>query len=55
MEYVIALLEEKKNYLERDIRDKNLMQLNMNKATDHMHQVGQIKRAIKILKLKIKK
>ncbi|WP_400261284.1 hypothetical protein ACFX5U_15320 [Sphingobacterium sp. SG20118] len=55
MDYVIELLEVKRNYLERDIRDNNLMQMNMKKATEQLHQVGQLKRAIKILKQKIKK
>ncbi|MGO1723017.1 hypothetical protein FM107_11070 [Sphingobacterium sp. JB170] len=52
MEYVIELLEENKKYLERNIRDNNLMQSNMKKATEQLSQVSQLKRAIKILKLK---
>lgn len=52
MDYVIELLEENKKYLERNIRDNNLMQTNMRKATAELSQISQLKRAIKILKLK---
>lgn len=52
MDYVIELLEENKKYLERNIRDNNLMQINMKKATEQLGQISQLKRAVKILKLK---
>lgn len=55
MDFVIELLEENKKYLERNIRDNNLMQNNMKKATEQLGQVSQLKRAIKILKLKSRK
>ncbi|WP_158500335.1 hypothetical protein [Sphingobacterium sp. ML3W] len=55
MDYVIELLEKNKKYLERNIRDNKLMQTNMKKATEELGQVSQLKRAIKILKLKNKK
>lgn len=55
MDYVIKLLEDNQKYLERHIRDNNLMQNNMKKATEQLSQVGQLKRAIKILKLKNRK
>lgn len=52
MDDVIKLLEENQRYLERHIRDSNLMQNNMKKATEELSHVSQLKRAIKILKLK---
>ncbi|MCL1650592.1 hypothetical protein M2T70_16645 [Elizabethkingia anophelis] len=55
MDYVIELLEENRKYLERHIRDNNLMQKDMKKATEELSQVSQLKRAIKILKLKNRK
>lgn len=55
MDYVIELLEENKKYLERHIRDNNLMQKNMKKASEELSHVSQLKRAIKILKLKTRK
>lgn len=55
MDYVIELLEENKKYLERHIRDNKLMQTNMQKATEELSQISQLKRAIKILKLKNRK
>lgn len=55
MDYVIELLAENKKYLERHIRDSKLMHVNMQKATVELNRVSQLKRAIKILKLKNKK
>ena len=46
MDYVIELLEENKKYLERHIRDNNLMQKNMKKASEELSHVSQLKRAI---------
>ncbi len=54
MEYVIILLEENKKRLERHVRDTSLMRIDMGQATQKMQQIGQLKRAIKILKQKIK-
>ena len=55
MNYVIELLEENRKYLERHVRDENLMQINMQQATAKLYQVNQLKKAIKILKLKNRK
>lgn len=55
MEYVIELLEDNKRYLERYIRDNNIMQKDMKQAAQQMGQINQLKRAIKILKLKTSK
>ncbi len=55
MEYVIELLEENKKYLERNVVKTNLMQVNMQKATKDLKKVSELKRAIKILKLKNRK
>lgn len=55
MDYVIELLEENKKHLERHIRDSKLMHTNMRKATEEMAYIKQLKRAIKILKLKNQK
>jgi hypothetical protein len=55
MEYVIELLEENKKYLERNVIKTNLMQINMQKATRDLKKVSELKRAIKILKLKNRK
>lgn len=52
MDFVIDLLEENKNYLERQIRDEDLMRKNLRMATASMQQISQLKRAIKILKQK---
>lgn len=52
MDYVIELLELNRKNLSRHIQDTNLMHANMKKATAEMAQISQLKRAIKILKLK---
>ena len=49
------LLEENKKYLERNVTKKNLMQVNMQKATRDLKKVSELKKAIKILKLKNRK
>jgi len=54
MEYVIILLEENRKRLERHVRDANLMKADIQLATKEMQQIGQLKRAIKILKQKAK-
>mgnify|MGYP003575474119 FL=1 len=54
MEYVIILLEENKKWLERHVRNSNLMKTDIQQAAKEMQQIGQLKRAIKILKQKIK-
>jgi len=52
MKFVIELLEENKKHIERNIRNNNMMHNDMRKATAQLAQVNQLKRAIKILKLK---
>lgn len=55
MQYVIQLLEAEQKNIDRDIRDNKLMQTNMRKATVQLSRLNEIKKAIKILKLKEKK
>lgn len=55
MEYVIELLEKSRKSLERDIQQTNLMKTDINRATIELHKVGELKKAIKILKLKNRK
>lgn len=52
MDFVIALLEENQNYLERQLRTGELMKKNLRMATSCMQQINQLKRAIKVLKQK---
>lgn len=52
MDYAIELLEESKKHIEKHIRSHNLMQTDMKLATEKLGQVNQLRRAIKILKLK---
>lgn len=55
MQYVIQLLEAEQKSIDRDIRDNKLMQTNMKKATLQLSRLSELKKAIKILKLKEKK
>lgn len=55
MQYAIQLLEKEKKVLERNIRYNNLMHNNMNKDSEQLRQITQIKKAVKILKNKNKK
>lgn len=55
MKYAIELLEENKKFLEKNIIKTNLMQVNMQKATRDLKKVSELKRAIKILKIKNRK
>ena len=55
MEYVIRVLEENKKYLEFTIKRTNLMQSNLHKATRDLKKITELKKAIKILKLKHRK
>lgn len=52
MKYAIQILETEKKNIERNIRDNNLMQDNMKKATQDFSKITELKKAIKILKLK---
>ncbi|MFZ4861738.1 hypothetical protein ACL9RF_06085 [Sphingobacterium sp. Mn56C] len=54
MDYVIEFLEQNKRNLERGIRDTDLMRKDIRKATQQLGQINQLKRAIKILKVKTK-
>lgn len=55
MKYVIELLEENKKFLKRNVTKTNLMQDNMQKATRELKKISELKRAIKILKIKNRK
>lgn len=55
MQYVIQLLETEKKNIERNIRDNNLMQNSMKKAGQELSKITELKKAIKILKLKDRK
>lgn len=52
MQYTIQILEKEKQLIERSIRENSLMQNNMKKATQDFSKITELKKAIKILKLK---
>lgn len=52
MDFVIALLQEQKKEIDRNIKRFNLLQKNMTKASREMSKVSELKRAIKVLKTK---
>ena len=54
MNYAIKLLEKNKKYLERNIKKTELMRTNMDKATQELHKITSLKKAIKFLKHKSK-
>lgn len=55
MEYAIEVLKQHQKTIERMVRNDNLMLVDMSQATKELHKMTQLKRAIKILKLKNKK
>ena len=55
MEYVIELLEAEKRQIDRKIKDSGLMKKDMKKAMVELSKVTEIKKALKILKLKTNK
>ncbi|MCG8318466.1 MAG: hypothetical protein MI921_03100 [Cytophagales bacterium] len=55
MEYVIELLEAEKRQIDRKIKDSGLMKKDMKKAVVELSKVTEIKKALKILKLKTNK
>lgn len=54
MKYAIEILEKSRKILERNIKKEHLMHKNINKATELMQQISQLKKAIKVLKQKDK-
>lgn len=52
MLYAIKTLEKEKKSIERNIRENNLMQADMRKATSELSKITELKKAIKILKIK---
>jgi len=52
MEYAIQLLEKEKRVLETGIRAEDLMHRDMRRATQHFKNIGELKKAIKVLKVK---
>ncbi|WP_226294419.1 hypothetical protein [Aquimarina algicola] len=52
MEEVIKILEEEKKHINNKVRANNLMKEDMKKAVAELSKITQIKKAIKILKLK---
>jgi hypothetical protein len=54
MDYVIKLLEKEKKMLERTIHDEDLMHKNIKQATIQLKNVNEIKRALKVLKAKLR-
>jgi len=52
MDYAIRLLEKQKRVLETGIRAEDLMHRDMRQATECFRNIGELKRAIKILKVK---
>jgi len=55
MQYAIETLEKEKKSIERNIRNNNLMQADIRKATQELSKITELKKAIKILKIKDKK
>ena len=55
MDYVIQLLEQEKKVIERSIKEKGLMQTDIRKDAKELLKITQIKKALKILKLKNRK
>ncbi|SHG60982.1 hypothetical protein [Pedobacter caeni] len=53
MDYVIQLLEKERKMLEYTLREEDLMHKNMNQATQNLKKIAEIKRAVKVLKVKI--
>ena len=51
-QYAILILEKEKKTIERNIRDNKLMQSNMRKATQELSKITELKKAIKVLKIK---
>ena len=52
MDFVIDVLEKQKRAIDRNIKDVNLMQKDMTKASREMEKVSELSRAIKYLKSK---
>lgn len=55
MEYTIEFLEKERNRIEKHVRDHNLMEKDMGSASKELSRISELKRAIKILKLKSRK
>ena len=54
MDYVIELLEREKKGMEVSLRELDLIHTNMRKASDYLKSISELKRAIKVLKTKVK-
>ncbi|MGO3241198.1 MAG: hypothetical protein ACTJFN_02095 [Sphingobacterium sp.] len=54
MDYVIQLLEKEKKVLEISIRDQDMLRKDMRKATQHLKNINELKRALKVLKAKVR-
>lgn len=52
MDYVLAVLEQEKNMLEKRMRNEDLMRTNMQQASSCLKQIHELKRAMKMLKTK---
>lgn len=52
MKYAIQTLEKHIKTIDRNIRDNKLMLTNMRKATSEFSKITELKKAIKVLKLK---
>ena len=52
MQYAIQILEKEKKMIERNIRKKDLMKNDMGEATQEFSRITELKKAIKILKIK---
>lgn len=55
MEFAINLLEEHKKAIDKSIKSTNLMQKDISKASQELSKISQLKKAIKVLKLRSKK
>lgn len=54
MEYVIDLLEKEIKSLERSVRDGNMLRSDMKQATQYLKHIKELKRAVKILRAKVR-
>ena len=52
MQYAIQILEKERKMIERNIRKKDLMKNDMKEATQEFSRITELKKAIKILKIK---
>lgn len=55
MEFAINLLQAHKKAIDRNVKSSDLMQKDISRASRELAKVSELKKAIKVLKLNIKK